>query len=463
MRRRFVTYLASLGFIALIAISAAARDEMHEPAGDTLVFNLDSVVHIYPDESYLKIIDSVSNVVVDDAGSMSPFFRKLLYLRSGADDVVSILHLGDSHVQGEFWDARLRELFQSDFGNAGRGLIVPHKLSGSNEARDYAITTKNKLVSGRATSRGLIEKLGFTGVAVGIESSEPVINIWSKVSFNSITVLHHYKAPLFSEPDSMRIGSYCTFGNSDRSTRIVLLKDTENIALTGHLTDGYNNPTVYGFSLENGSPGVLLHAAGVNSAAFEHFERNTDFTDGGAKVLAPDLIILSLGTNNCYGGNYKSFQFRETAENFVKKVRDNYPGTAILLTTPMEGCRRYRRTYTVNKNVADVASVLMSVARDLGVACWDMYTAAGGENSSRVWYGRKLMQSDRLHLTQDGYALQGDMLYDAMMRAYNGYISRFRPDNVDAEVKDATGTLPTAVPEVENSRDDVDKLVQETR
>lgn len=426
MIRRIAAYITFLGCLALVWLSAAA-DEQGQRA-DTFIPNLDTVDHVYPSESYMKVLDLSSNVLIDDSGSLRPFLKKLLRLRSGADEEVSIVHIGDSHVQGGYWDARLRELLQKDFGGAGRGLIIPYKLAGGNEPRDYAITTKNKLVSGRAVSRELVEKLGFTGVAVGIEATEPVINIWSKTPFSSITVFHHEKAPFFSEPDSLSIGSYCTIGNTDRSTMIYLNKDVTTLELTGQLTEDYNNPTVYGFSLENGRPGVLLHEIGVNSAAFEHFERNTDFAEGGAQALTPDLIIISLGTNNCFGGNYRSDDFRVTAERFVRKVRDNYPASAILLTTPMEGCRRLRRSYAVNKNVADVAKVLTSIARDNGVAVWDFHAAAGGENSSGVWYGRRLMQSDRLHLTEDGYALQGDMLYDALMRSYNDYIRQFIPD-----------------------------------
>lgn len=416
-----MAYLLLLGFVALIGISATTSDGADHAAG-TLVPNLDSVRHAYPDGSQVKIIDADSNIITGDMTALDAFMQKLLRLRSGADEVVSIVHLGDSHVQAGFWDFRLRELFQVDFGNAGRGLIVPHKLAGGNEPRDYAVTTKNKLTYGRATSRGLVEKLGFTGVAVGIEDVNPVVDIWSKTPFNSVTVLHHANAPHFSEPDSLSMGFYCPLGNSDRSTRIALNRDVENLTLTGALAEGYNNPTVYGFSLENGQPGVLLHSVGVNSAAFEHFERGTNFAEGGAVALIPDLIIISLGTNNCFGGNYKSDNFREVAERFVRGVRKSYPGSAILLTTPMEGCSRSRRTYTVNKNVADVAQVLVSIARDNGIAVWDLNAAAGGNNSSAVWYGRKLMQSDRLHMTEEGYALQADMLYDALMRSYNAYV-----------------------------------------
>ena len=441
MNRRLIIYSVLSLCLLFVGISATPSRDIQDNLSESLFPNLEFVEHIYPNEDYLDVIDSASNVIIDSTGSLKPFYDKLIGLRSGEDEVVSIIHLGDSHIQGGFWDSRLKELFQSDFGDAGPGLIVPHKLAGGNEPGWYAIITKEKYVSGRVTSRDLAEKLGFTGVAVGMSAVNPTIKIWSKEPFNSITVFHHPKAPLFREPDSLSIGSYCTLGNSSRSTRIALSQSVDSIALQATITQRFNNPTVYGFSLENGEPGILLHSVGVNSAAFEHFERNTDFTQGGARDLAPDLIIVSLGTNNCYGSNYKSDQLRETAESFVRDLISNYPGVPLLITTPMEGCRRIYGRYSVNKNVADVSEVLRSVAKDNGVACWDLYNAAGGNNASNVWYGRRLMQGDHLHMTEEGYALQGDMLYNAIMDSYNGYLRVLRGEDNDMQLENYTECL----------------------
>lgn len=418
MNRREITYLAVLICITfgISWMSVGGR------ASTSDALDCSPVSPVYSDTVQMKIIDSAANVVSDAAGSLKPFWAKLQRVKSGSGEVVSVIHLGDSHVQAGFWDARLRELFQADFGDAGRGLIVPHRLSGSNEPRDYAILTGEKYESGRATSRDLAEKIGMTGVAIGIEAVQPQLKIWSKEPFNSVTVLHHSKAPAFSQPDSLVIGSYCTIGNTPGSTRIELPADVDSISLEGVISSDFNNPTIYGFSLENGNPGVLIHTVGVNGAAFEHFEKNTDFLDGRARELSPDLIIISLGTNNCFGNNFRGDAFRETAQSFIVKVKDNYPGTAILVTTPMEACRRSRRTYVVNKNVADVARQLEAIARDNGVACWNFYDAAGGAKSNSVWFGQKLVQGDRLHLTEAGYMLQGEMLYDAMMRGYNAFV-----------------------------------------
>lgn len=378
--------------------------------------------HIYPQQEYAAMVDSAANFITDSAGSLAPLMEKLLALRSGADSVVSILHIGDSHIQAGYWTARLRELFHEDFGNAGRGLIVPYKLAGGNEPPNYAIRTPHAVTTDKATSNSSGTPLGLTGVGVAFNAAEAQFEIWSKNSFNAITVLHHEKAPMIVPHDSLSIGSYCTIDNGPGHTRLVLNRTLDTVTLGGTITADLDNPTFYGFSLENDNPGVLYHAIGSNGAAFQHFTSNTTFTRGGADALHPDLIIISLGTNNCYGRNYNSDQLYKVIERFVESVCASYPDAAILLTTPRESGKRSGRRYVPNANIADAARLIRSVAHQYGVACWDLYSAAGGKDICEKWLKAKLSHTDRIHLTREGYALTGDMLYEAFARYYNGWL-----------------------------------------
>ena len=75
------------------------------------------------------------NILSDSLNTMALFYEKLKILKSDTDTVrkvVNILHLGDSHIQAGFLSGQMMSRFQSDFGNAGRGLIVPLKLIKSN-------------------------------------------------------------------------------------------------------------------------------------------------------------------------------------------------------------------------------------------------------------------------------------------------------------------------------------------
>lgn len=67
---------------------------------------------------------------------------------------------------------------------------------------------------------------------------------------------------------------------------------------------------------------------------------------------------------------------------------------------------------------------MRQIAREEGIACWDLFTATGGKNSCRKWYTQHLMSKDRIHFTQRGYEDQGVLLYRALMNAYNAHLGQ---------------------------------------
>ncbi|MDL2320528.1 GDSL-type esterase/lipase family protein [Alistipes sp. OttesenSCG-928-B03] len=388
----------------------------------------DSLFPSYTQPEWAMLVDSAANVIVDSTGMLAPFLEKMEALQTGGSGTVSILHIGDSHIQAGFMTNRIREQFQGDFGNAGRGLIVPHRMARMNEARDYALTTPYGYKTQKATERGIEGKLGFTGIAVTFETPYNEFKIKSNEPFNNVTVFHHPGAPALCEPDELSIGTYCTIENTPGSTRINLMECVDSLMVSGFTTASFNTPTFYGFSLENGQPGVLYHAAGINGAAFEHFINNTTIAEGGAAPLCPDLIVVSLGTNNCFGSNFRRGQMYNCVDGFIRSLKKSYPGVPVLMTTPMESCNRKstrgRRTYTPNPNVVEGAEVVAEAARDNEVAYWDFYNAVGGEKVMESWFAKGLANTDRIHLTEKGYVLQGEMFYEAFARLYNEFINR---------------------------------------
>lgn len=356
------------------------------------------------------LTDSASNVLHDEAGALRQFREKLVALRRGDEEVVTVLHIGDSHVQGGVWSNRVRGLLQAEFGNAGRGIVVPYRLAGMNEPSDYAITTPwaHHAVKGAGVSP--------TNVAVTFDVPFNELKIWSKEPFSCVTLLHTAGAPELAEPEELNTGMYCDFYNTPQSTRIPLRREVDSLTLSGYVHGTQNDPTFWGVSLENEHPGILYHAVGLNGAAFESFAH---VARGELAELRPDLIIISLGTNNCFGNNFRAGTLYNVVDGFVRDLKLAYPQSSILLTTPMEACRRARGGYVPNENIAEVVQIIAGAARDNDVAFWDFYTASGGKGAMARWSKRGLANSDRVHLNTEGYTLQGDMLYDAICRWWN--------------------------------------------
>ena len=62
-------------------------------------------------------------------------------------------------------------------------------------------------------------------------------------------------------------------------------------------------------------------------------------------------------------------------------------------------------------------------ADDNGLAVWDMYHILGGRRRACLnWQEAGLMRPDHIHYLAPAYELQGQLFYQALIKAYNDYV-----------------------------------------
>ncbi|MEM7509383.1 MAG: GDSL-type esterase/lipase family protein [Bacteroidota bacterium] len=175
---------------------------------------------------------------------------------------------------------------------------------------------------------------------------------------------------------------------------------------------------IFGFMLENTQQaGINYHMIGVNGATFGDYGRSNIFWDQLAE-LKPDLVIFSMGTNETLEDRFTKTGFQNDLESAVKKLRESNPKCPILLTTPADALKKRKIN---NPNILQARNVVLASASKLGFSTWDLYYIMGGAGSIKTWYQEGLAQGDRLHFTRKGYHLQGNLLFDAIIAAYEGY------------------------------------------
>ena len=91
-----------------------------------------------------------------------------------------------------------------------------------------------------------------------------------------------------------------------------------------------------------------------------------------------------------------------------------------LLTTPLETQKKTSGGYRIQSSVADVRDIIMNYCRTHNIAVWDFYRVGGGSGASNRWLKAHYMKTDHLHLGNDGYHLQGQLLATALLRLMNG-------------------------------------------
>ncbi len=178
--------------------------------------------------------------------------------------------------------------------------------------------------------------------------------------------------------------------------------------------------TLYGIDFENGDPGVVYSASGVNGAEVTSYLR-CDLLQDQLRTLKPGWVILSLGTNDAYPVHFSKAEFTGNYIELVKRIREAAPGVPILLTIPGDSYRRHRYD---NSNLAEAREAIIEVARQTDCAVWDFYSLMGGPKSIMHWYKAGLVAKDKLHFDKQGYLIQADLLFGAFMDAYSSFIDQ---------------------------------------
>ena len=213
-----------------------------------------------------------------------------------------------------------------------------------------------------------------------------------------------------------------------RQVRAGLSEDTVRIVHIGdsHVR-GHIYPQTTGARLIETFGAVSYIDKGVNGATcltFTHPDRIAEIA-----ALKPELLILSFGTNESHNRRYNVNVHYNQMDELVKLLQDSLPNVSILLTTPPGSYesfrqRRRRRTYAVNPRTATASETIRRYAKEHRLLVWDMYDVVGGKRRACVnWTEAKLMRPDHVHYLPEGYILQGNLLYQALINAYNDYVS----------------------------------------
>jgi hypothetical protein len=407
-----------------INVSVSAKDRNNEE--DAAKSTIDTIVY-KPAFDY-KFPKAKPNIIVDKDSSLHCFFEKLKHLRALPDDsvkTVSIVHIGDSHIQADFLTGTVRKLMNHYFGNPGRGLIAPNRLMKSNNGRHYKITSPNQWKHSFVVKPNDIP-IGVTGLGLQTKNLTADINIHTvdesfpgEWDFNKVTAYFNLEKTdiyLF-QPNVIEIDTLSPFAKT-----FLLDAHTNNVEM--NFISPEKEISVSGFNLSNGKRGVFYHSIGINGAKFCNYNHCSEDFYRQIASLEPDLVIISLGTNEAMAKIIDEDQLNSDISDFVFNIRHSSPTTTVIFTTPVETfARAGRRTPAVpNHRVGKVRDIIAGFAEKNRYPCWDLYNIAGGKGSSLEWNKKKLFVRDRIHLTQRGYEYQGELLFEALIKSYNQYI-----------------------------------------
>lgn len=363
-----------------------------------------------------RFVASVSNRIFN-SGGLDSFYSKLALLKKDSNRVVSIVHIGDSHIQADFLSDRVRDGLQQFFGNAGRGLIFPYQLALSNAPDDIFSSSNIRWEYNRIAHPEIAITPGISGYGI----TTRVVNASVSISLQNDPVngMQRFdRLRFFTDSNTWR------FRPIGLDTAVVIDGFNRVVQMNGNASaftlssDSAVEKAFYGVSLEKSQPGVIYHTIGVNGARYDQYNLAELFWQQLPELKA-DLYIISLGTNEAQRAAFVSSAFEPEITRFIEKLRQSSPDASILITTPPDS---YRNRRYANRVLRDFNQFLAAYCNKHRLPYWDLYRITNGHGSAHNWAQRGLMSRDRIHFTAAGYRLQGDLLLNALAKGYNAFI-----------------------------------------
>lgn len=379
--------------------------------------------------------DSVPTPVRDPGGTLETFRQDLRDLRDGRRAAVTVVQIGDSHIQADFLSGRVRERLQALFGGASCGLVFPHALARSNSPVWLRAEPSGSWNARSALSRSL-RGAGLSGFLAESADSTAALDLrWRRGATWTKGLLLRERdslaCPLEWAGDDTTSWSFLPGGAGPRPDTLAFPAPQTALRIRVRPErdgEGALRPCRLGFSaLVPTPPGLRWLQAGANGARHTHWNR-VDSLLPDLALIRPDLVVVSLGTNEAFQAGLTDSVAISEFVRLWDRIDSAVPGVPILVTGPPDASRRIRRRrYVPHEGVARMAALLDSATAERGIAWWDLRRAMGGAGAMERWYARGLAASDRVHYSAAGYRLQADLLVEALLDGLDEPLPGNRP------------------------------------
>ena len=359
----------------------------------------------------------------------------LVAMKDVDKEAVTILHLGDSHIQSEIPTGQARNLLQKKYGVAGRGLFFPYSIAKTYSSIYYTSNYEGEWTSAKSMKLPASLELGIMGMTIRTEDSTATFSI----SFNSKIPSDYKKIKIYCDKTFESFDIHLITDNlqvpvnvySDSTESAYLLVDMPAIAQKITLKISKTSPQqkyfqFYGMDLiSTQNSGINYHSSGVGGARFKSVLSLTHFSKQ-IQSINPNLVIIDFGTNDFLYDDSIKVTLEHEIKAVVGKVRVTAPLASIILCSTQD-------LYYKQKNVKSTekfSKIINDLSKELQCGFWDWYSISGGANSLKMWLNEGLSRQDLIHLTNSGYKVKGKLLYDAIQSS----IDLFQDSNLPSQL-----------------------------
>lgn len=417
-------------------------------------------------------LNSVNDVPIRKA--LANFFEDLRLTVTGKrSDPVTILHLGDDHIARDRFSGDLREMFQSRFGDSGRGMIMPGPVFPFFRAQGIRIkSTGNWEVNNSLDGNGGI--FGLTAVTYSSKDPKAYVEMsssgkpfsWAEVSF--LTGPESGRAILWVHSQQNAF-QRLKGGAGDAHQQIIEtytrqygIRRVRFPATANSLTvfpEGEKPITLLSWQTGHDTPGVRYVNLGLPKATASMAQNlDAEFVQKDIQSINPSLIVLSYGTNEGFNRNLDITAYQQEFSRLIQNLKQLAPKASVLVLGPPDvaflpayargsaaaaskACSVLDKVEAANyenllisrasrlarwhppAKLGPVRNAIRQAASDQGAFFWDWSRIMGGPCGIHAWVhsNPKLAADNHRSLTGEGAQRSAKALFSILMTGFEAY------------------------------------------
>lgn len=168
---------------------------------------------------------------------LSPIFEKLYNLEKNKKGKINIVHIGDSHIQADFFTNAIRMALQRKFGNGGFGFTFPYSLVRTNGTYYVKYVSNAPWESLKNISPIADVGVGLSGIALYTPSQDFMLQLSTRdeYKFNHIKIIYpdeqvQYKMSVTA--DALEVSGGSTSGiSSGTAVKYHTVKSGESLSV----------------------------------------------------------------------------------------------------------------------------------------------------------------------------------------------------------------------------------------
>ena len=362
--------------------------------------------------------------------SLGGFFDKLDAGPHPGDRPLNILQIGDSHSANDNFSGGWRELLQAQYGNGGRGEMMPGRPYDGYMTRGVTVEQSPGWVTQTIfdapfrdqQAHALFGASGYRQTAQAAGARMTMSADTPDFSFRRFVVCAAYGPGAGAY--TIRLGESVTQVSLDAAEAKVgcttVQSERRQSLAEVDVDAGPVTLTSWGGFGDDG--GITVSNFGVVGTQIKNYAETDDqAVRAELETYAPDLIVIEFGTNDGFVGHFEPADYELTLRGQIARLKRLSNHTPILLLGAPDadtdraaladnglaypGAPRPGPGFWYPPPaLADVREIQRRVARSMGVAFWDWSTRMGGPGTADRWANADppLMRKDRVHYTADG-------------------------------------------------------------